>query len=283
MNTYKSSLRKAMAFIAVALMACVTLSSCQDSKEKLNNLVKETNKHLPQDVPGLGSLVNMGIQNDQLVINFDLDDINNQFIDVNDSTFNFETSEAKESMILGIANNLDKDDQKNTKLLIDAEMGMRIVFKSMKTNKTVEASLTPQELRKSLEAIKNISPKERNMRQLNTLIKNEKAKLPMSLDNGLQAVDEVLENETLTYTVVFDEELFDTETFQSNADNVKNYMLGAFGQDFATQQLGRMLVECGVNLAYKYVGNNSGEGLTVILTPAEIQSSLRKNSSTSLY
>lgn len=146
------------------------------------------------------------------------------------------------------------------------------------------------------EDIKNLSKKEfseseRNFLRLKSKIIGESCRCPYSIENGLLMENVSLNREYVTFHIKVDESIYPMEAFRLAKTDLKKALKKAMLDTPLTVLYGDMLAidKCNLGIRYMYVGNLSGESISITFENSElpsiedIQKAINKNNGIEVF
>lgn len=100
---------------------------------------------------------------------------------------------------------------------------------------------------------------------------NAELQTPQKIEEGLIMTDVYIKDKCFTYVYSCDENMYDIDALTQSNELLKVAILQELKSDDPIYvQLRKRIKECNYRMAYKYVGDASGESLTIIINSDEL-------------
>lgn len=253
---------KNVIFLICSVVMLMGFQNCgSDSKAKLKREIEAANKACPINLGSMGELVKMEYDDVYRVVKFHFS-TNDDIVDIENLQNNYGL--IKESMKLSFARGEYREMVKD---MIDAGVGLEMIFKSSTTGKKFEVQLTHDDL---VEMYNN-APDEESISE--TLLKNmvttENAACPTLVDNGLVLRKVSDDGSNVIYEYSLNESVYDMNHFKNSQSEVRKNLKENF-QDPSTKSQLETLVANGRGVIFKYTGETSGKSLEIEFAPHEL-------------
>ena len=146
------------------------------------------------------------------------------------------------------------------------------------------------------EDIKNLSKEEyseseRNFLRLKSKIIGESCRCPYNIENGMIMENVSLNREYVTFHIKVDESIYPMEAFRIAKTDIKRSLKESMLDAPSTVLYGDMLAinKCNLGIRYMYVGNSTGESITITFDSDElpsiedIQKAINKNNGIDVF
>ena len=249
----QNTMKKAFyALISIAFMAAAVACS---NGNKLQKIVKQINDTCPVYLSNELSMTGAAYENETVCIFYDYDSeyFNLDFIRQNEDVF-------RNNTLTVLSSTSDKRIKEMLSLIAEEDADFEMVF-----TKPGEGEYS---LHFTSEELKEMSTAPVDSRkQLETVVASIKMQLPIDTGQGLIVKDAILEDNNLVYVNECDEKLISIDLLNERRALVKTSIQQEFSnkRDQVTQSQLKLMKECNVNLAYRYVGNTSGKTCEVVI------------------
>lgn len=161
------------------------------------------------------------------------------------------------------------------KMVVDTKSGIRLIYKGKSTGKEVECRLDTEELKRILN--QKGTEKESERQKLEELVNVTNVSCPMTIDEATILNKLTIEADKVVYNYTIDEEKVAMAALKSNEEQMKQNIKGAL--NVSEPSLKMFLEACVMDnkgIAYRYVGDTSGENIEYLFTVAELKELLSK-------
>ncbi len=247
---------------SVMVLVCAVMmvfGSCAESKLKVG--ISSVQKECPISLGGMGEVTSITYENDEVVFLYTLDD---EYINIAQMAEN--TDVTKKSIVSSLVNSKTRA---LLEIMVDAGADLSMVIKGMHHGQEVKITLTPEELKETLD-----SPEPTVEERLRASIAQTKLSLPIDVGMGITITDLVDEGEYVTYMARVD----DPETLSGLAPNVeaiKEDMKSSFTALGEVEKMFfNLVIEAGKGVAYCYYAEDSDEKVYVIFSGEELKETM---------
>ena len=106
--------------------------------------------------------------------------------------------------------------------------------------------------------------------QLKSAVEKANSDCPIYIMDGLQMTSVLDDGSNVVYVVETSEDVLPIELIEAQSSEMKNAMATTFNQP-DTKELIDVLVECNKGMAFRFVGEQSGDSYEIVFTPAELK------------
>ncbi len=259
---------KRFVYLVLSLAVMAAVAGCSDGKKKaLQKAVAEADKGCPVSVGSYGDMTGVKYDEDANMIEFhyllkDGDLINIGYIEKNKEAM------AKSAKLIFSKSGMDKVSGMAT----DAGAGLRMVYESSSTGKTVEITISSSELKE----MKDNPLTDREINEM--LYENEldaiQSSLPVDMDEGM-SMDKVYDDgSNMVYSYLINESLYDISALRDNSGELKEDIKAGLKTEPSAMQLMKILVALDKGIIYRYKGDTSGNTVDVEMSVSELRAML---------
>lgn len=253
-------MKKVINLLLVALLILGVTSCAKDAALKAQ--VESGQKHCPMSMGMAGKLTSMKYDSDTHTVEFVLT-LNKDFADVKDLQADSEV--ARESMRLSLSSG---DMKKLTDMMVEADAGLKVIYKNKGSKDEFVLSFTPEELKAI--ADNPMSEEDSNKLLLANQIKQENNRIPYKIADGLMVTGVEDSGSALVYTCTVNEDLYEMDDMINGTADLKDEMRSML-KDRSMKGQVKLLSGLGRGFEYKYVGKTSGKTATVSFTAEELK------------
>lgn len=252
-------MKKCLNLLMLMVVALAFAGCAGDSALKMQ--IESGQKHCPMNLGMAGKLTSMSYDDKEHMVKFVLS-LNKNVADVNDIKNDPETS--REAMRLALSKG---DMNKLLKMMVDAEAGLRVVYKNRGSNDEYVLDFSAAQLKD----IYNNPMDENavNKLMLTNQIKSERRRIPYTIDRGLKVTDIQDNGTNLVYVCEVDEDLYEIDDMANGKEELKQNMKKML-KDKAMRQQAEMLAALNKGFQYDYVGKPSGKTIVVEFSAYEL-------------
>lgn len=248
--------------VLFSIIVLVGLASCENPKlTKLKKTIKEANEACP---------VNMGMVGTLLSIKFDENENEVKvYFSIDDDITSIDVIRENEQMFMKTLklSFSDADQKVFLKELIEAGVGMSVIYEGASSGKSHKFTFTLDDLK---EIYNNpLSEKEINQLYLENEITTTNASLPSVLDEGMELVRMFDDGKNVVYLTLLDEEIYDIDDFKYSWYEAKQSIRESFGDPILKRFLEK-LKSLDKGLVYRYQGKQSGKSCDITFIPEEL-------------
>lgn len=255
-----------MIVVALQMIACGNKQETKnqqkdtESVQQLQELVEEMNKTCPQPLGEYLRIDGYDYVDDVVRIYFS---VSSNFFKMSDVRSNKETF--RRNLLIGMTNNKNTSLKKMIELFASAGAELCIVFCTTDDD-CVEFHYEADELNEAF--IKSNNDCEV---LLQAMADNAELQTPQKIEEGLIMTDVYIKDKCFTYEYSCDENMYDIDALKQSNELLKAAILQELKSDDPIYvQLRKRIKECNYRMAYKYVGDVSGESLTIIINSDEL-------------
>lgn len=253
------------------VIAMLVITGCEDRNvSALKKTIESANAACPIDYGTGGCLVSINynkIENQvtaQTVMSDDVFEF--LFVDENHDII-------KKNVRLMLANEGCK---KLLEVLVNAKAGMTYIIKSTPSSKTVNISLTYQEL---LYVKNHPMPKDIVTRMvIDNIVEMANARCPITIDEGIDFVKAEFVDDTLTYYYKMDENIDDLNAINGDPEaiqSIKEECINNIRNDLTTKRQLSMLATSNMNFRLRYFGSITNNYIDITYTADELRQYLK--------
>lgn len=246
------------------MIACgkqaTTEKNKSDAIQQLQEVVDGINNECPISLGEYIQVDGLGYSEDVVTIYYAL---SSDVLKMSDVRSNKETF--RRNLLIGMANNQDESFRMLVELMQNADAGLRILFGSI-DNGCIEFNY-------SLKEIEDAFMDSANDKEvlLQTMADNAELQTPQTIDEGLVMTAVYIKDKCFTYEYSCDENLYDMDAMNQSKESAKEAILETLkSDDPILSQLRKTIKECNYRMAYKYVGDTSGEFVVISIYPDEL-------------
>ena len=185
------------------------------------------------------------------------------------------TFDAMKSAVMVMFKNPKGEIKSMLEMVVDTKSGIRLIYKGKSTGKEVECRLDTEELKRILN--QKGTEKESERQKLEELVNVTNVSCPMTIDEATILNKLTIEADKVVYNYTIDEEKVAMAALKSNEEQMKQNIKGALN---VSEPSLKMFLEACVKdnkgIAYRYVGDTSGENIEYLFTVAELKELLSK-------
>lgn len=256
-------MKKLLFFLSiVAVILCVTLTGCENENVKtLKREIEAADEQCP---------VNMGMMGDMLSMKYDEKTKEVQvYFSMHEDMLSIEALKNNEQMALqSMKLSFSKREQKELlDLMIKAESGLSVIYKSASTGQTFKVNLSVDDLKEIRD--NPMTDEEINKMLLENLLAIENSICPHVVDEGLEMVKAYDDGENIVYACRVDEDMYDISALKYAQDEIKQNMREMFNDPSMKKELG-IIKSLDKGFVYHYYGETSGESVDIVFTNDEL-------------
>lgn len=189
--------------------------------------------------------------------------ISTNFLKMSDVRSNKETFHR--NLLSGMVNNQNESFTTLANLMQDANTELCIVFCST-DNDCIEFNYTADEINDALENSDNDSEV-----LLQAMADNAELQTPQTIAEGLVMTAVYIKDKCFTYEYSCDENIYDMDVLNQSKESIKEEIVASLKvDDPILTQLRETIKECNYRMAYKYIGDTSGESVIICIHPDEL-------------
>ena len=254
------------------VIAMLVITGCEDRNvSALKKTIESANAACPIDYGTGGCLVSINynkIENQVTAQTVMSDDVfESLFADENHDII-------KNNVRLMLAN--DDDCKKLLEDLVNAKAGFTYIYKSTPSSKTVNISLTYQEL---LYVKNHPMPKDVVTHKIiDNIVEIANARCPITIDEGLDFVKAEFVDDTLTYYYKMDENIDDLNAINGDPEaiqSIKEELINDIRNDLTIKQQFSMLAASNLNYRMRYFGSITNNYIDITYTADELRQLLK--------
>ena len=245
---------------SIMLLTCLSLillTGCS-RKSQLKLAIEMANKQCPMSIGTTGEISSITFDGTDVIYSLLM---NEDYLDLDALGKN---TDAMKSAVMVMFKNPKGEIKSMLEMVVDTKSGIRLIYKGKSTGKEVECRLDTEELKRILN--QKGTEKESERQKLEELVNVTNVSCPMTIE-----ADKVVYN----YTI--DEEKVAMAALKSNEEQMKQNIKGALN---VSEPSLKMFLEACVKdnkgIAYRYVGDTSGENIEYLFTVAELKELLSK-------
>lgn len=181
--------------------------------------------------------------------------------------------ESMKSVISAMFSNPAKEVKQMLDLVINANSGIKFVYKGKTSGKEVECYLTTQDLKSIANADSTVG--ESDQKKLEEQVNITNVSCPIQVDEVTRLDKLAIEGDQVVYHYTIDEKLVDMAVLRENAEAMKQNVRNSLNvSEPALRIFLEICVKCDKKLCYRYVGNSSGESMEFSFDVSDIKSLL---------
>lgn len=257
-----------MIVVAMQMIACGNKQETKnqqkdtESVQQLQELVEEMNKTCPLPLGEYLRIDGFDYADDVVRMYFS---VSSNFFKMSDVHSNKETF--RRNLLIGMANDKNASFKEMVDLFASAGAELCIVFCTTDDDDDcVEFYYEADELNEAF--IKSNNDCEV---LLQAMADNAELQTPQKIEEGLIMTDVYIKDKCFTYEYSCDENMYDIDALKQSKEILKEAILQELKSDDPIYvQLRKRIKECNYRMAYKYVGDASGESLMIIINSDEL-------------
>lgn len=252
--------QKIMSQFGLILTIALMFASC--SKSKLQLQIELANRQCPISMGTMGEMTSITYEDDNVTFSCE---INEEFINIDKIKENADL--IKENAIVTLMNSTG-----DIKTLIDelekAGAGLALKYKGKQSGKEFSITFTPEEI---ASAGKVQEEDKDPMELLNAQIDAANLQCPIEAAQGMEIESISVEGDFVVYNVTTDESIYSIEQLNAGKKTMKQAIKESLKEtDEASEQLLKLCKMTRKGIAYKYVGNTSGEVCFIEIASSEL-------------
>lgn len=289
MKTFQDFCSRSRLASLLLLFAAALITGCISDKDKawveLEEAVEEGNKTCPQNMGDGMTLTSLSIDDNVLEMKFGIDSDDE---DVTPSVFRQYRQVFKTTMLQGLVG--DADTRELLNLCVKAEVQMKVTLHFQGYSETVQIVIPINEIEEALNGDLSAADTDEDSVAVDeevTADETEQAlvslrgqipimrnQLPMTIDEGTTWTDVSFDNANVTYIYSVDEAQLGGsvgEMLQSQQALLKNNIkVNMQNGDNTMKAFLQTCIQAGSGLIYRFVGDTSGESVSVRFSPSEL-------------
>ena len=250
----------------MSLVAIVVISAgCQNEKvNKLKAALERANRQCPVNMGETGELSSIEFDDDAMEVQFHytINEVVAAIDELKDANDDFAVDQLR--LLFSKGENQNMLDQ-----MIDAEVGLSVIFKGATSGETVKVTLSLDDLKEIKE--NPMSADEINRQLLKNMIAQENKIYPMNIERGMDIIRSYDDGDYLVYDIEIEEETPNFIIYKNSVETgeAKNNISFGFSDPMVKQVL-KVIVPLKKGLKYHYYGNKTGDSFDVTFTPDEL-------------
>lgn len=238
--------------LAVLLVVAVMFVSC--ARSRLSAAVEKANSECPVSLGMAGEMTEIRMEGDDVIFTYN---VNESLTDVSVIESNKELFKENTMEMLG---NPTGDVRSLFEELSGADAGMVIEFVGRDSGKSAKIRLSSKDVKLLLDDEADKNP----VAMLKTQVDLTNLQYPMEIETGMTITHMTLEDDCVVYNVECDESLYSIEQIRRNITAAKNGIKQALSAgDPAINMFIGICKDAHKNIAYRYVGDRSGESCLI--------------------
>lgn len=167
-------------------------------------------------------------------------------------------------------------DGKNNRHLYQATFCLALLFVGLTLtaigNDEKDGNDNPDEEYVVIEEVMEESIEEKSLRLLTQMIEEENKKFPQKLEEGVIITKSVLDDDYVTYLVECDEDILDMDLLRNNKSYMKDSIKKNLLSDNPAMKFAlKIYINANKGIAYRYVGDTSGDSFTIKFPISELK------------
>lgn len=261
--------KKSYGFMLVCSLSLLLMltTSCQESK--LKAVIEIANKQCPMNMGESGKITSIVYDGSNVVYTFHM----NEAV-TNIKVLKSNPESMKESVQI-MFQNPSKEVKALLELVVKCNAGLKMDFIGNESGEKATCELTTEELKNIFNADSDESKSD--LAKLNAQLKMANLQFPVQAGEGIVVEKIELIDDAVVYQCVVDEDLCEIQQIEENAKDVKEGIVETLSDqtDQAVQVFIKTCVACDKNIAYRYIGKESGEHYDVVVTVPELKKMLK--------
>lgn len=255
----------------VMLLACVSLimlTGCSDKKSQLKLGIQIANKQCPIKAGAAGEVTSITFDDKDVIYTMSLDEdyANLEALEKN--------PESMKSAVSAMFRNPQGDIKKMLDLVVETNSGIKFIYKGKTSGKEVECYLTTEDLKSLLDS--KMSAEESAQKKLEELVNVTNVSCPVTIDEATVLEKLVIEADDVVYIYKINEEAVDMDALKGNKEQMKQGIKGSLNvSDPALKAFLEACLNDNKNLAYRYVGDTSGDTMECVFSVSELKELLK--------
>lgn len=250
---------KRILIIPVLFSLLAFMSSCTQTKYEV--VAKQINSQCPISMGMVGDFTGMEFDDGNIVFNYS---INEDFVNIESLNQN---PELMKNSLEAMIKNPNQEFKVFLELIQEDKIGMTMRFQGKDTDKEAMLTLDYDELVKVMNA--NTTPDE----LLRAQIEQTNASCPITIETGMVMTHMEIEGDYAVYCYSIDEDLISISLLNENQEILKESIIQSLKADINDPSIKAFLYACdkaGKGIAYKYIGDTSGEEFLITVGLSEI-------------
>lgn len=246
-------------FLATLVAFITLLTSCGESK--LQKIVEATNMECPMSMGTLGEVTSIELEDGSVVFNYS----------VNENVVNIDFLNEKPDMMKRNAAMMFKSPTGDIKMMFDAleeeNAGLILRYKGKSSGKIASISLS----RKEIVELGNSTDEKDPEIVLESQVETTNAQCPMQIAPGMVITHLSIESDCVVYNVECDESSYSIAAIRSNKEQVKQGIINSIDPNDPTMAMFiKICKDAEKDIAYRYIGDNSGEACIIKINASEL-------------
>lgn len=242
--------------IMFLLTTVLCFISCGLGHSKLRNFVEQLNKEMPKSYGIMGVALSWQYEDGNVIVNYK---INENFVDIDGIRENPELFKESAKILCNDMKN-DYGAKKLLTMMDECDAGLVLHYIGNKTGKEVYVTLSSEEVKSALKSDNEYSP----LALLEQEIKVTNVHMPLNVENGVVVKNLVLDDDMVVYNVIMDESLYSIAALRSNEMSLRdNLRSNISNNDPGMVRFIQICKKANVAIAYKYIGDTSGDSFLV--------------------
>ena len=233
------------------------------SKEELQQQVSTLKSQLPLSLGRSLTWKSVALSDKELMAVFELDDSFGAFQTIKQMP----ASQFKETVLQGLGALGSEDVGVLFRSVVAHGQNFHIVYVGPNGKGKQEVTLTPADMKQVLQAGKD------PLAFLKLSVENTRKGLPIDMGSGLKMVDLRLTATAYEYDFEVDESQLDLATLEDNQASIRKNISNelALHHDATLNVLAKNIVDCGLGVTYRYIGNSSKKVMSVSFNAEEFK------------
>jgi len=258
-------LKKSSRFMLLCSLSLlmVIMTGCQEAK--LKTVIGIANKQCPIDMGEVGKITSIIYDGNNVVYTLNMNE------EITNIKILKDNPESMKSSIKMMFQNPAADVKQMLELVAKCNSGLHMIFVGNKSGEQAVCELTTEELKDVLGT--NADPAQSEQTKLEAQLKMANLQFPMQASEEVVVEKIQLIGESVVYICTLDEDLCPISQIEENAVEVKANIASTLASqtDPATQIFLKTCVNNNKNIAYRYIGKESGKQYDVVITVPELK------------
>ena len=271
-----------MKHIIFSLLVVLGLASCNSSDARLKSMVKELQETCPQETLDGAAICDSIIldDNNELCVVYTLKTATTKVLPLE----SISQTGLKEQVVINLTK--QKANDKNTRELLEelvkAQKTLTVRFRERGSQKSIETTLSTEELRKLLSD--SYDAKELARKSLAIQMKQEAANYPMHTADGIDVERVTIEGDRVVYDITMREDIAAVSPVMQNPAAAKKELLENLVEsgDKGVKVFIRQCIDAEYDIVYRYTTGKTHKQVELAYSPQELQKACQPQATTHL-
>lgn len=246
-------------FLATLVALVTLLASCGESK--LQKIVRVSNMECPMSMGTFGEVTSIEFEDGNVVFNYIVNEnvVNIDFLNKNPEMMKRNVSMTFKNATSGMKELFDAIEEENA--------GLVMRYKGKSSGKIASISFNIEEIIE----LNSLTAKKDPEAVLEAHVETTNAQCPMQIAPGMVVTHLSIEGDCVVYNVECDEKSYSIAAIRSNCEQAKQGIKKSISpSDPVMAMFINVCKDAGKGIAYKYIGNTSGESCIIRISVSEL-------------